>query len=222
MTRCLIFLLLLCSPLAAQDKTLVDITGTQAGSYLLVIGADGSVTLNSCKVLSPNGPAPPPTPDVLTERGKQIQAAMASVNDPNKATRAAQLSTLYRGVQKQVAAGTLSGQATIATVISKTQEIVLGADKAKYQPVLDQVGKHWDAMVQAGANDVAYAAYLGEAANGIEAAVPQISKSQQLSAQAAAVVSLRDVAGDQKLDPEVLKAIIELILYILQILLPQA
>jgi len=219
-----IFLLCMCaSPLWAADKTLIDVSGTSQGTYLLTIGDGGSVSLEPCKVLHPNGPVPPPTPDVLTERGKQIKAAMDSVTDPNKAQRIVQLSTLYRGVQKQIIAGTLSGQATIATVIGKTQDIVLGSDKAKYQAVFDQVGKHWDEMVQTGASDGDYAGYLGEAANGMDAAAPkQLSSTEKVSATAAAVVSLHKLADDKAIDPDVLKAIIELILYILQILLPQA
>lgn len=236
----------------AQGKTVVDLTNNpklQAllkatatlpdGSYELKI-VGGTVTVVPLTWWTPDGPTPPPQPD-LTARAKEIKAAVLTVQDPDKVLNTKKLSALYKEVQKQVSAGTLKGQQTIALVVKGAQDMLLSSAASNWKPVTDKFGEHWAAMVQEGRSDPDYATYLGEAASGLDSTLPaavaaDVTDAAIEKAVAAAVLlntpgvkvsQLQPVLNDLRqldqkaIDPALLKLIIELIMKIIEILIPK-
>jgi hypothetical protein len=147
-----------------------DLSQYAKGEALILFrfNGDGSVTMTRISIeATPFGPIVPEEP--TTDRAKEIRDAAISVDDPETAQK---LALLYREIKRLVDDGTLDTQEKISLMLSRGQEMLLGAKAAAWKPVADIVSQHWAKMVQEGAAMSAFSGYLDEAAGGLEAASP--------------------------------------------------
>jgi hypothetical protein len=125
----------------------------------------------------------------------------------------------------------------MAIVVKGAQELLLGEALQAWSPVTTQFGAHWATMVQDGRPAGDYAAYLAEAADGLESTLVlqdtagEIKENDAIATAVAAAItvnmpdsdaadyakalkSLRDI-DREGLDPAMIKLIIELIMMII-------
>lgn len=105
----LILLVLPASLLADEVAVLVD--DTKPGTYLLTVGADGSVSVNPIRVVRPGGnPTPPTTPTEPTALQKTVQTIATDTLSKPGATKqtGAGLSAAYSAVSSEIKSGSIS------------------------------------------------------------------------------------------------------------------
>lgn len=183
----------------AEQKRGIDVSKLTDGTYELVI-KEGKATISPLSWLNADQPDPGPGPEPLPERAKEIKQAAMTVQDPKREENAQKLALLHREIAKLVDDETLKGQQNIAVMLKKSREMLLtNVEQEAWKPVFDLQGNHWDKMVQDGASDADYSAYLGESAQGLEASV----------------VNVQD-------EPDWLELILKIIKIILELINPQS
>lgn len=190
MKRFVFALILLASTAQAVVATaaplVIDVDTSQPNQYMVhvVVDRDGQVTARYIPVALTlrigGGPVPddPGTPQ--PELGKIAKAfceRAASVSgDPNRATTALELATLYREVAKKVRAGEIKTPETILKVIRGAADLLLGQKKVaqQWQPTRDLLSTYWTKLSQESSNDADFAKLLEETAIGLEASTPNL------------------------------------------------
>jgi len=125
-------LLLLASPLAAEDLT---IRGLERGkSYVIEVAADGAVTVNVTRIVSVGGaPAPGPT-DPNPPAGSPFQQEITRqtktviVNQGGSKTTGAALATVYSLVGDKVADGSIPTDQAFGAIKAATNLVLNNAD----------------------------------------------------------------------------------------------
>lgn len=140
--RILLMGLLFSTPLLAADKTLINVSNVSPGTYLLTVGVDGSVGIESVKVIEPDGKPPePPQPPGGSIAG-QVSKLVAAANDPEKATN---IGIRWAMVAKLGESGVLTKPDQLRDAILGVHKDELSkmvaADKAKWEPILNDVIK---------------------------------------------------------------------------------
>ena len=107
----LLLLLLVLPASLFADEVAVLVDDTKPGTYLLTVGADGSVAVNPIRVVRPgNAPSPPDTPTTPTEWQKTVQTIATDTLAKPGATKqtGAGLSAAYSAVSSEIKAGNIS------------------------------------------------------------------------------------------------------------------
>jgi hypothetical protein len=160
---------------ANTDILVIDSTGAQ----VLTVGADGKavllpVTSYFKQVVVLNGPGPfPPGPSPLTDRGRQIQTAVAQITlDTDKAVTAKGLAALYRQIVAMVRANQIPDLNSLVVSIKLNTDTYLNSRPAgvtaAWQPVRDVLGLELTALSTKAASMAEYATLLEEVVVGLE------------------------------------------------------
>lgn len=161
---------LACSSKAIADEYLLIRKGTQ--SKLLRV--DDSLRVHELQVRVvdlDDGPQPPPTPvpDELSSRARQIKkVADAVVGDPKREETAGNLAALTREIAK-IMGDKITGHSQLTVALTAGYSRVLGGAANQWAPFRETMSRQMTTLVQDGASDAQYAAYLDEVADGLEA-----------------------------------------------------
>ena len=168
-------LLLLVSNLHAE---VIDTSGAKAGTYILTIGADGTVAVSGptklvrLSDLKPTDPVDPdPSPDPFVEEVRKQTAAVLA-NGGSKTTGAA-LSAVYSLVSGGVAEGKIAPGAAFTAVKSATDVVMASqADKDKWTAWRTELAADLNALQSQGllTTKDQVAGVLGDISKGIDKA----------------------------------------------------
>ncbi len=120
----------------------------------------------------PPGPLPPPVP-LLTQRAIDIRdAALKATADHNRAATASDLSAAYSSIAALIHSGSLAGSNISSAVTSQTDAAIQKrqAPPVAWQPMRKVLADQWNALLQEGRPDVAFATLLEEARDGLREA----------------------------------------------------
>ena len=179
LARLALLLVLILPQVVSAEEVAVILDSGKPGTFLLTVGADGSVTVSPLRVIRPGpgpNPPPPPNPDTLTERGKLVKAAAEKVTgDADRSTTAMGLAALYREVAKLVRTpGAVKDQASLTNGLKVGTDTLLSSRGVltQWQPVRDVFATEWTKLQARSAPLGDYATLLDEAATGLDASVP--------------------------------------------------
>lgn len=184
-----LIVLAMASTAAAQSTFVFEV---EAGTYSLVVGADGKATLIHVVVLTPGGtpvgpitPADPPTDppkppaDPTTPLAKEVQSAADAVTHEQRAETAAALSIVYRQGADFLKDGTLKTPEQAIQWAKMGTNIALRQTRgtAKWQPVRDVIGSGLDDLARKGQLQTTehYADAFGQIADGLSASAGDTS-----------------------------------------------
>ena len=179
MRRILLAAILALAPVAAWAEV-IDTAGAKAGTYILTIGADGTVAvsgptklvrLSDLKPTDPMDPDPDPSPDPFVEEVRKQTAAVLT-NGGSKTTGAA-LSAVYSLVSGGVADGKIAPGAAFTAVKSATDVVMASqADKDKWTAWRTELAADLNALQSQGllTTKDQVAGVLGDISKGIDKA----------------------------------------------------
>jgi hypothetical protein len=197
------------SALAAPDDTAILVDGAIASQYIVTIDGKGGVTLVPLARVVRPGPAPTPgpgpTPTPLTDRAKVVMAAAQKVTgDTDRAGTATGLAEMYRQLAAVVDANPTITPASLLTALTTANNTFLASRSVltQWQPVRDVMGTYWTGLQAQGAPVASYSTLLKESAAGLDASAP-------------------NAATGKGINPDMLKLIMQIIMLIMQLLVPQ-
>ena len=129
------------------------------------------------------GPSPQPVPPVLSARAQAIKAASLKVSgDTGRAETAQVLAGVYRGVAKQVADKQITDPVKLEAALKSGVDFLLDSRKviANWADVRKVLNDEWIILAQNGGKIGEYGTLLDEAADGLEASVPQRNLSPEM------------------------------------------
>lgn len=173
----LVLLAVLFSAPAMADEVAVLVDDSKPGTYLLTIGADGSVSAVPLRVIRPGqSPSPPTDPtDPAPQPPTAFSGAVSSLTkqaiaDGASSTTAAGLSAVYSLVSSGVKDGSIPEASALAAVKAATDTVLANvADAAKWAKWRTDLGLALETLKQQGALKIPSA--LDEVATGIDSAI---------------------------------------------------
>ncbi len=202
-------------------ETAVVVDDSKPATYLVTVGADGSVSVNPIRIVRPGAPipAPVPTPDPgsPTAFSKAVQGITKTALDSGATpTTAAALSSVYSLVSSGVKDGSIPETVALPAIKAATDTVMLNvADRDKWAKWRTDLSLALETLKQQGVLKIPSA--LDEVAKGIDLAIGRsIDPKQLVGLTAAQQIGL--ASSDKLFENIDLAKLIELIRLIIELL----
>lgn len=211
-----LMLLLLACGLSHAAEVAVVLDDSKPGTFLVTVGADGSIAVNPIRVVRPGSNPSPPTDPPTTgtpfeaEVEKQTKAVLTA---GGTATTGAALSSVYSLVADEVAAGRIAPASALPAVKSATDLVMTKqADAAAWTPWRAAVGDALTILQGQGSlgTKEQFAAALRQVSNGLNKATGFKGNPQGLLALKPAQLGILDNIDLAKI-VELIKLVMELL-----------